>query len=157
MLYAATDNPTCCNEDGRSRMLQLRPGIDKKKKKKRRVGSAGWGWGSSPKWQHHNYYTDPSLWIWNQRLRLECNCGQVNCLWTSCWNFLNDNFLIWKWRKYILHVVAIRTTQKKNVCEIAWKSASCYCHFITKLAWLGKKDKACWKNPDWFQATQNKN
>ena len=105
MLYAATDNPTCCNEDGRSRMLQLRPGIDKKKKKKeikkkkRRVGSAGWGWGSSPKWQHHNYYTDPSLWIWNQRLRLECNCGQVNCLWTSCWNFLNDNFLIWKWKR----------------------------------------------------------
>ena len=94
-----------------SRMLQLRPGIDKKKK--RRVGSAGWGWGSSPKWQHHHYYTDPSLWIGNQRLRLECNCGQVNCLWTSCWNFLNDNFLIWKWRKYILHVVAIRTTQKK--------------------------------------------
>ena len=35
MLYAATDNPTCCNEDGRSRMLQLRPGIDKKKKKKK--------------------------------------------------------------------------------------------------------------------------
>ena len=32
MLYAATYNPTCCNEDGRSHMLQLRPGIDKKKK-----------------------------------------------------------------------------------------------------------------------------
>lgn len=78
-----------------------------------------------------------SEWPWT-------SCQISEWPWTSCWNFLNDNFLIWKWRKCILHMVVIRTTQN-TVCESAWKSASYYCHLITNLAWLGKKDKAQWK------------